>query len=96
MAKVYIAGPMTGIPDFNRPAFHRMAANITEQGDVALNPAVLPDGLSQAEYMDICCAMVRCADTIYMLKDWDTSSGARAELSLAIKLGHKVFYQDLE
>ena len=57
MSKIYIAGPMSGLPGFNRPAFHRAAAHIVRRGNVALNPAILPDGLEQAEYMDICLAM---------------------------------------
>lgn len=57
MSKIYIAGPMSGLPGFNRPAFHRAAAHIVRRGNVALNPAILPDGLEQVEYMDICLAL---------------------------------------
>lgn len=56
MSKIYIAGPMSGLPGFNRPAFHRAAAHIVRRGNVALNPAILPDGLEQAEYVDIRCS----------------------------------------
>lgn len=45
MTKIYIAGPMTGIPDYNRPAFNEYAAKLVEQGHTVLNPATLPDGL---------------------------------------------------
>ncbi|MBN3043321.1 DUF4406 domain-containing protein [Pectobacterium brasiliense] len=41
--KVYISGPMTGIADFNRPAFNEEADRITTSGNIALNPASLPD-----------------------------------------------------
>ncbi|HED2900646.1 TPA: DUF4406 domain-containing protein, partial [Citrobacter freundii] len=54
--KIYIAGPMTGIPKYNRPAFHFEAIRLASEGHVVLNPATLPDGLSQPEYMDICLA----------------------------------------
>ncbi|WP_337049242.1 DUF4406 domain-containing protein [Serratia fonticola] len=84
--KVYIAGPMTGLPDFNRPAFFAMAESIKVVGGVPLNPAILPDGLSQAEYMDICIAMIRCATRVIFLKGWESSLGARAEMALAVKL----------
>lgn len=87
MAKVYIAGPMTGLPEFNRPAFFSAAADLVTNGDTPLNPAVLPDGLSQADYMAICIAMLQRADSIVMLDNWERSEGARAELSLAQKLG---------
>jgi hypothetical protein len=34
----------------------------------------------------------RC-DVIYMLKNWEDSEGAKAELELAIKLGLEIIYQ---
>lgn len=93
MAIVYIAGPMTGIPEYNRPAFHLAAAKIAEAGHVTLNPAVLPEGLSQGQYMDICCAMTRCADAVYMLNGWELSEGAVIEHALAKKMGLFIEYQ---
>lgn len=60
---------------------------------MALNPAALPDGLSQREYMDICLAMLRCADAIHMLHGWQESEGAVAEHAMAKKLGIKISYQ---
>ena len=35
------------------------------------------------------------ADAIYMLRGWQNSSGARAELALAEALGHKIEYEGL-
>lgn len=84
--KIYIAGPMTGLPNFNRHAFHQASLQLSSQGHIALNPAVLPDGLTQAEYMDVCLAMLRCADAIYLLDGWKLSAGARVERALAEKL----------
>jgi len=91
--KIYIAGPMTGIPEFNRPEFNRTASALTNDGHVTLNPATLPDGLSQFEYMDICLAMLRCADAIYLLQGWESSAGARAEYALAEKLNIRRIYE---
>lgn len=91
--KVYIAGPMAGILEYNRPAFHQAAAEIAKAGHIALNPAILPGGLSQGEYMDICCAMVRCSDAVYMLKGWENSEGAVIEHALARKIGLVIEYQ---
>ena len=39
-------------------------------------------------------AMIRCVDAIYMLKGWQRSAGAKAELALAAKLGHEVVFQE--
>lgn len=84
--KIFISGPMSGLPHFNRPAFHEAARLLDSQGHIALNPATLPDGLSEKEYMDICLSMLRCADAIYLLDGWKLSAGARAEHALAEKL----------
>ena len=62
--KIYIAGPMTGYPDYNRAAFNAKASELMSEGHIVLNPAVLPGGLCQSEYMDICLAL-RTGGAIY-------------------------------
>ena len=37
--RVYISGPMTGLPDCNRAAFDAAAKRLAEQGFFAVNPA---------------------------------------------------------
>lgn len=91
--KVYIAGPMTGLPHFNRPAFNQAAINLSFGQHVPLNPAVLPDGLTEADYMAIGLTMLQRAEGIYLLTGWQFSAGARAELALALKLGLEVIEQ---
>lgn len=39
MAKVYIAGPMSGLPEFNFPAFFAAEAKLTAEGWTVFNPA---------------------------------------------------------
>lgn len=85
--KVYIAGPMSGLVNCNRDKFNIMAELLTECGHVALNPAILPDGLSQADYMAVCISMLQRCDAILMLNGWQGSEGAKAEHALAKKLG---------
>lgn len=91
--KVYIAGPMTGLPHFNRPAFQQAAINLSFEKHVPLNPAILPDGLTEADYMAIGLTMLQCAEAIYLLTGWQFSAGARAEHALALKLGLEVIEQ---
>lgn len=95
MKKVYIAGPMTGYENYNRESFHSAAECVTENGHTALNPAILPDGLTQAQYMDICFAMIRAADAIYLLDGYSKSKGALAELAYAEKLELDIIYQNI-
>ena len=94
--KIYIAGPMTGYEDYNRDAFNAEAEIMKLAGRTPLNPAILPGGLTQAQYMDICLAMIRAADAIYLLNGYEESKGALAELAYAEKLGLEVYYQSLE
>lgn len=91
--KVYIAGPMTGLPQFNRPAFHQAAMNLSFEHHVPLNPAILPDGLSEADYMAVGITMLQRADAIFLLTGWQFSAGARSEHALALKLGLEVIEQ---
>lgn len=85
--KIYIAGPMTGYKDFNHLSFFNAALELELKGYIVLNPASLPAGLSQKEYMSICLPMVTCCDAIYLLDGWEDSKGANAECTLAEKLG---------
>jgi nucleoside 2-deoxyribosyltransferase len=93
MEKIYIAGPMTGYENFNRDSFNSAANCCLDNGAVPLNPAILPDGLTQGQYMDICFAMIRAADAIYLLKGYEESKGAMAELAYAEKLELEIIEQ---
>jgi hypothetical protein len=93
LKKIYIAGPMSGYDNFNRDKFNHFAGELETKGYVVLNPATLPGGLTQAEYMDICCAMIRSATSLLMLDDWAKSDGAVAEHYLAKKLGKTIYLE---
>ncbi|QKT20873.1 DUF4406 domain-containing protein (plasmid) [Salmonella enterica] len=82
---------MTGREKFNRDAFNKEADRLMKHGHTVLNPASLPDGLAQREYMDICFAMLHCADAIMMLPGLQTSSGATAEYYYAYKMELPVY-----
>lgn len=92
--KVYIAGKITGDPNY-REKFAKAEAKLTEQGYLVMNPAVLPEGFTYGDYMAITGAMQRSCGTIYMLEDWETSVGARIEHEMAEALGQLIIYQNL-
>lgn len=85
--KIYIAGPMTGVPNYNRSEFFRVAHELSKEGHIVLNPAAFPVGLTQAQYMWMCLPMIDVCDKVYPLKGWRESVGACQEYQRAIDLG---------
>lgn len=94
--RVYIAGPMTGLPDRNFPAFHAEAARLRALGHDVVSPAEINAGVLQDEGWAACmkrdiAALVTC-DAVQLLPAWPTSRGAKLEVELAHALGIRVFY----
>lgn len=92
--KLYLAGPMTGLPDFNRPAFNAEAARLRALGHVVVNPVELNEG-NDGNWMacmkvDIR-ELIEC-DGIALLPGWFKSRGAKIECQLAVDLGLEVFH----
>lgn len=85
--RVYIAGPMSGHDDYNYHSFNAIAEELKESGLSVMNPAILPKGFTESQYMDVALAMLKTCDTIYMLPGWEDSLGATVEYHLARKLG---------
>lgn len=88
--KIYLAGKITGDRDY-RAKFAAAAEKITAQGHIVLNPAELPEGMQQQDYMRICIAMMDCAEAVAFLPDWAESRGARAERALSEYNGKPCF-----
>jgi hypothetical protein len=85
---IYISGPMTGLPEFNFPAFNAAAAQLRSLGYEVINPAEFGEGEGKtwADYMrkDIK-ALMDCTH-VAVLSGWEKSKGAKVELSLAASL----------
>lgn len=90
--RVYISGPMTGLPDFNYPAFHAAAAELRGAGLHVENPAEskAPDCNSWIGYMRLAVAQLATCDYVVTLPGWERSRGARIEVELARGLGFPV------
>ena len=92
MMRVYIAGPMTGLPNFNYASFNQTAKQLRALGCEVENPAENPDppGKEWAGYMRMAIAQVIQCDTLALLPGWHTSRGAEIERRLALELGLRV------
>ena len=93
---IYIAGPMTGLPDYNRAAFNAKAAELEAIGHRILNPASIGTLPEYGMYWPINKAMIDSADAIYMLDGWEGSPGARAELVHAVRRGVGALFESTE
>lgn len=93
---VFISGAITGIDGY-RKIFADAERWLREQDCTVLNPAVLPpSGMAWEAYLRITKAMVREADIVYVLKNWEYSRGVKEELALAESLGKEIIYEPRE
>jgi len=92
MAKVYIAGKITGLENY-KELFKRAEVDLRIKGHVCMHSSVLGKGFEWDEYMKICFTMITVCDVVYMLKNWRDSQGARIEHAYAIKHNKKIIYQ---
>ena len=80
MKRIYIAGPMTGLPDLNFPAFHAEAARLRALGYEVSNPAEInPDptaGWEACMRADIA-ELVKC-DGVALLPGWERIESVEA------------------
>lgn len=93
---IYIAGPMTGLPDYNFPAFHAAAADWRAAGWTVVNPAEAFDGDQGRPYRDYVrhdMAVIRGCRAIAMLPGWDgpNARGSVWEHEVALLLGLAVY-----
>ena len=87
MTRIYISGPMTGLPGFNYAAFNVEAARLRALGYHVENPAENPPQDSWEAYMDVCIPQLLTCDTIALLPGWSESRGALRERQIASQQG---------
>ena len=95
---IYISGPMTGLPDYNRAAFYRAETELQIDGAVITNPARL--GLEVAtriasptwrDYLEHDIRHLVDCDALVLLDGWEHSKGACLERHIAEELGMMIF-----
>jgi hypothetical protein len=95
--RLYIAGPMSGLPQFNYPAFFRAAAALADAGIDSINPARAEgrEGCkSWLDYMRLSLVDIAACDGIALLDGWQDSRGAALEAHIARSLDLPVRYVD--
>lgn len=90
--RIYLAGPMTGLPDFNYPAFNREAARLRDLGYDVENPAENPENHDKRweTYMRLAIPQMLTCDMVAVLPGAALSRGAVVEISLARQLAMPV------
>ena len=100
--KIYIAGPMRGLPDFNYPKFNDYAELYRSVDWEVENPVEIGAGYGTPEQINEDRALLAAVmaaelhaletcDAIYLLDGWHKSEGARKELATAIAYGLKIY-----
>lgn len=94
---IYISGAITKIGVMKATAiFNNTELKLKEQGYEVVNPCrtnnTLPE-LDHDGYMAVSMAMLSLCDTIYMLKGWEDSDGAKEELQYAIEHGYTIIVE---
>lgn len=88
--RVYISGPMTGLPESNYPAFNAAEKALRAAGHEPINPARDEGREDCTEWLDYMRAALRDladADAVAVLPDWRKSRGADLEVHIATQLG---------
>lgn len=92
---IYIAGPMTGQPNYNYEAFHNVERQLVMGGHRYINnPAQHFDGdqgLPWETYIAKAIDAVMNSEAIVVLPGWMDSIGARLEIAVATAIGHVVY-----
>lgn len=82
--RLYLSGPMTGLPDHNYPAFNAEAARLRALGYDIVNPAELkPEGNEWHHYLRRDLREMLTCDGLALMPGWHNSKGAHLEIQVA-------------
>jgi hypothetical protein len=103
--RIYLAGPMTGIKDYNFPAFMKAAEKLRSQGHYVFNPAendLLRYGDDFLKFPELYDPrktfgddlrwICEYGDAIALMPGWEKSKGVAIELALSECLGLEVIF----
>jgi hypothetical protein len=86
--RLYLSGPMSGLPDLNFPVFHAAAAALRADGWTVINPAEITTdhGARWEDCLRLDIAQLVTCEAIALLPGWEKSEGATLEAHIAAKL----------
>ena len=97
--KVYIAGKITG-NEFYKLQFVKLAQwlKAVYPNLIVINPAVLPQGMSNADYARICLSMIDSADFVVFQSNMGDSDGCQLECDYCDYVGkpYAILYEKLD
>lgn len=90
--RLYLSGPMSGLPEFNFPAFHKVAGLLRAKGHFVVSPAEITTdtGASWQECLRADIKALCDCDAVALMDGWEHSNGAHLELHIAHRLGLRV------
>jgi hypothetical protein len=102
--KLYVAGPITGIKDYNKPNFDAAATFLRNEGYHAITPFDLAvvDPCLESDWnanMKRCIKYLVDMDVLVTIPGWTKSKGARLEVLIAQQIGLPLYsleYRDNE
>ena len=96
MIKIYISGKITGTTDYIQ-RFERAEKALSNSNYIVINPAKvnaqLPIETTLKEYIQMSMTMLKMCNSIYMLKGWEDSKGARLEYNYAVENNYKIIFE---
>lgn len=73
--------------------YQRAALRLRADGQTIVSPMVLPDGLSNDDYVHLCYSLIDVSEAVLFLDGWEQSDNVRWIYRCACHTGKKILYE---
>lgn len=87
---VYLSGPISNMPELNRPAFKKANEVLTKEGFEVIDPSLNSSLDTWEDYLKFDLPLVCKSDIVVLLDGWENSRGAKLEKFTADQLKIRV------